>query len=222
MTDQTRERIIAAAGPIFARDGLDGTTIREICRVAEVNLASVNYHFGCKDSLYVETVRAAYEQRLQEVPVPEFHAGIPPERQLELFIRALAERMLGEDDAGWQARLLMREAIEPTQACTSIVEEFIRPQETLLLSILDKMLPAETPQLRRHQIAFSIIGQCLHYRMAKRFVSLLVSEECFEQLYQLDELAAHVTRFSLAAIQHYYDQAAKTGQPVGADSPACE
>jgi AcrR family transcriptional regulator len=49
----TRERILAAAGALFAERGLRGATMREIARRAGANLASAHYHFGSKEALYL-------------------------------------------------------------------------------------------------------------------------------------------------------------------------
>ena len=49
--DTTRERILQAAGEAFAAAGYRTTTVRDICQKADVNLASVNYHFGDKQRL---------------------------------------------------------------------------------------------------------------------------------------------------------------------------
>ena len=57
MTDQssdTKMKIIEVARILFATHGFDGASIREIARVAEVNVASVNYHFSSKEKLFHE------------------------------------------------------------------------------------------------------------------------------------------------------------------------
>ena len=59
--DETKEKILAAATRLFARRGLDGVTIREICREAGVNGALVNYHFGTKENLYGACMRRMFE-----------------------------------------------------------------------------------------------------------------------------------------------------------------
>lgn len=59
--DTTKERILAAAERLFACKGLEGTTTREICREAGVNVALVNYHFGTKEKLYGECMRRTFE-----------------------------------------------------------------------------------------------------------------------------------------------------------------
>ena len=59
-TDDARTRMLNAAGPIFADKGFAAATVREICQQAEVNLAGVNYYFGDKERLYIETVKSAH------------------------------------------------------------------------------------------------------------------------------------------------------------------
>lgn len=57
MTDQssdTKIKIIEVARVMFATNGFDGTSVREIARAAEVNVASVNYHFSSKEKLFHE------------------------------------------------------------------------------------------------------------------------------------------------------------------------
>ncbi|MGA9754367.1 MAG: TetR family transcriptional regulator, partial [Desulfobaccales bacterium] len=52
-SNETRQRLLEAAGEVFAKKGFRNTTIREICRRARANLAAVNYHFGDKERLYL-------------------------------------------------------------------------------------------------------------------------------------------------------------------------
>ena len=201
MADDTRNRILHAAGPIFAEKGYDSATVREICAAAEVNLASGNYHFGDKQSLYLQTVKLAHTLRLKQVPPPTWSKEVAAEQKLAIFIQALLSRMLGTRELGWQTRLMMREMLDPTAACKPLVEDFIRPQLNQLLAILDELLPAQTPTFRRHQLAFSIVGQCLHYRVAREFVALLISQEEREEHYGIEQLARHITAFSLTALK---------------------
>ena len=55
----TRERILNAAERLFADRGYEDTSIRAIVAKARVNQAAINYHFGGKDGLYREVLRAA-------------------------------------------------------------------------------------------------------------------------------------------------------------------
>lgn len=200
MADPTRQRILEAAGPIFAEKGFEAATVRHICQAAGVNLASINYHFGDKQRLYLETVRLAHGLRMQRVPSPELPAELPAPQKLRRFIHAMLARMLQPQELDWSARLLIREMIQPTIACGPIVEDFVRPQFNQLLQIIDQLVPKSTPLHRRHQLAFSIVGQCLHYRVAGHFVTLLLDSRQRTEHFDLASLAQHITDFSLAAL----------------------
>ncbi|GAB2198571.1 TetR/AcrR family transcriptional regulator [Sessilibacter sp. MAH4] len=41
-----KERILDSAEALFAQHGYDGVTIRQIAKLAEVDVALANYHFG--------------------------------------------------------------------------------------------------------------------------------------------------------------------------------
>jgi TetR/AcrR family transcriptional regulator, regulator of cefoperazone and chloramphenicol sensitivity len=204
MTDDTPTRVLHAAGPIFAEKGYESATIREICTAAEVNVASVNYHFGDKETLYHKTVKLAHSLRLQQVPPPAWPEDTAPEEKLHQFVQVMLSRMLGTRDLGWQTQLMVREMIEPTAACQNIVEEFIRPQLNHLLEILNELLPQNIDEQTRYQLAFSIVGQCLHYRVAREFVAMLIPEGKSQTHYGIDELTQHITRFSLAGLRAGY------------------
>ena len=47
----TQHKILDAAQSLFAETGFNDTSLRQITSLAEVNLASVNYHFGSKKEL---------------------------------------------------------------------------------------------------------------------------------------------------------------------------
>ncbi|WP_144395436.1 TetR/AcrR family transcriptional regulator [Pleionea sediminis] len=58
----TKDRILDAAEALFADRGFAETSLRTITNRADVNLASVNYHFGSKKSL----IQAVFNRFLQK------------------------------------------------------------------------------------------------------------------------------------------------------------
>ena len=201
-------------GAAFAETGFEATTVREICRRAEVNVAAVNYHFGDKQRLYTEAILHAHRFRIQQVPMPEWTAETPAEDRLRDFVRTMAERLLGEHELPWQESLVMREMFQPTDACRELADDFIRPHFQLLLSIVSDLVPASTPIHIRQRIGFSIVGQVLFYKFNQPIIEILIPSPERAGYFSPDELADHVVRFTLAALSQY-NSTGSIQQPVG-------
>ncbi|NDC52706.1 MAG: DUF1956 domain-containing protein [Planctomycetia bacterium] len=200
VAEDPRERILLAAGQEFAEHGYEAATVRDICLEAGVNVAAVNYYFGDKRRLYIESVKHAHEARARQVPLPAWPPSTPAAERLHDFVANMLERMLGFGQPPWQVRLMMREVLQPTDACRELVEDYIRPHFAVLVAILDELAEGAIadPELRR--IGLSIIGQCFLYRAAGDVVAMLVPSEELAALHSPPQLAAHVTRFALAAL----------------------
>lgn len=52
MNSETKVDILDVANELFAKNGFDGTSVRDIATGANVNLAAINYHFTNKENLY--------------------------------------------------------------------------------------------------------------------------------------------------------------------------
>ena len=195
-----RDRILVAAGPIFAERGFRATTVREICAAANVNIASVNYYFGDKQQLYVETIRLARNRRAEDVPIPQRPLGTSPQTRLKDFVLTILSRMGAMTDPPWETRLMMREVVEPSAACSELVEDYFRPHFEMLLSILSEQTAAGTSETLIRKIGFSIIGQCLFYRVAHGVVTMLTPPAELDEHFGLESLADHISNIALSAI----------------------
>jgi TetR/AcrR family transcriptional regulator, regulator of cefoperazone and chloramphenicol sensitivity len=196
--DPTKRRLLEAAGEEFAHKGFDAARIRTICDRAGANVAAVNYHFGDKEQLYVEAVLDAH--RCGAAPDDE-GLGSPEtrEEQLRGFIRHFLCHVLAIDDPDdWRHRLMLRELLHPTPASDVLIREAIRPKFDRLNQILGQFCP-EADERKRAALAFSVIGQCLHYKMARPVAERLIGPEAFRSL-DLDYLTDHIASFCLAAL----------------------
>lgn len=194
--DPTRQRLIEAAGEEFAEKGFDKATIRSICERAGANIAAVNYHFGDKEQLYIQTVLAAHRCMPEEVATALDLPETPLEEQLRLFIHnMLADFLAIQSPDLWQHQLMLREMIRPTAASEILVNERIRPMFERLRGIVRQALP-EGDDRKVLAAVFSVIGQCLHYKMGRMISEKLVGAEMFAS-FDLDFLTDHITRSSL-------------------------
>ena len=209
--DETKARLLSAAGEIFSRKGFRRGTIRDICGLAGANVAAVNYHFGGKAGLYRELLKYAFQEDLRRHP-PDLglDTGSSPEMRLGAFIHSLFVRILGKGRPDWHGRLLAKELVEPSTALDKMVEASVRPQAERLTAIVAALLgPGATPCNVR-LCALSVVGQCQHYVRARPIIERLYPEIGFDEA-GIATLAAHVTRFSLAAIRQYSEEATHVG-----------
>ncbi|HSJ44457.1 MAG TPA: TetR/AcrR family transcriptional regulator [Euzebyales bacterium] len=100
-TTQTTSAILDAAEQLFALHGVDATSIREITRVADVNVAAVHYHFGTKEAVLravtdrvvgpMNTRRFRLLERAQDAAAPR-----PPDIDavIEAFVRPDIETLM--------------------------------------------------------------------------------------------------------------------------------
>ncbi len=199
-----KEKILDAAGEVFGRVGYKAATIREICRAAGVNVASINYYFGGKEDLYRTVVMDLISVTFDRYPVDEGTDGqSTPQGRLRAFIHGVLRRLLspgGLSGYPGKGQLVARELADPSPFMDDMVNEFIRPTAAVLSAIVSELLGtgATIKDIMRCQI--SVIGQCFHYAMARPIVTRLIPMD-FSDPAMIDELTDHITRFSLAGIE---------------------
>ena len=197
-TDTTRQRIMEAAEIVFAEKGFEAARVRDILRRADVgNIAAVNYYFGDKERLYIETVKAAHICCNSNIPFPNWPAGTPAEKKLRDYIHVLVQRMF-EPQRPAALQLVFREMATPSLAGTEIVKEYIQPIAKILSDILAELIP-HVPDGKRMLFGFSIVGQCLFYLTNRNAIVILMGDENFQKL-DVDHLAEHIANFSLAGL----------------------
>lgn len=196
--DPTKARLLEAAGEEFAEKGFEGATIRSISQRAGANLAAINYHFGDKEHLYEAALIHAHHCSKGAEDGPSFE-GADPEEGLRRFIRNFLTNAIGLGRArSWHDALMIRESLEPTSASDSLVREAIRPHFDRLLGLLRALCPG-LEERRLHALAFSVVGQCLHYKFARPISVRLLGEEAYARL-DVDFLTDHIASFCLAAL----------------------
>jgi len=204
-SDETRSRLLQAAGEVFAEVGFRRATVRDICARAGANIAAINYHFGDKEGLYAEVVKSGIGLGLQKYPVDmDVPAGATPEQRLRGFVRSFLYRTLGRGDHAHSGRIMLWEMVEPTPVLDAIYRERIRHLYGGLERIVRDLLgPTATPAAVRMGCA-SILGQCSFYRLGESLLSKIQQGPTSNLApEQVEALADHVTRFSAAGLRAY-------------------
>jgi len=200
---ETRRQLLEAAGAVFAEFGFRNATVREICRRAGANVAAVNYHFRDKETLYIEVLRYAHSRALAKYPpLLDVAATAPPAEKLRAFVKSFLLRIFDKGPGSWHGKIMSREMIEPTAALDSLVAERMRPMAGLLWQIVAGILDCPLNDERVRRYAFSIVSQCVFYHHCGPVVARLFPKQQSLDQAGIEQLADHITEFSLAAMKH--------------------
>jgi AcrR family transcriptional regulator len=198
---ETRQRLLKAAGEVFAKRGFRNATIRRICHRARANLAAVNYHFGDKKRLYAAVMEYAHTRAREKYPLIRSETEAEPAAErLRAFIHYFLFSLLDEGVPAWFGKLMAQEMIAPTSALDNLVEKFIRPMSQNLETIVRELLGAAATEVQVRHCQLSIVGQCLHYRNSKPVIQRLFPLQTYNPE-DIRAVAEHITRFSLGALK---------------------
>lgn len=161
--EQSRVRLLRVGLALFAQQGFNRTSTREIAEGAQTNVAAISYYFGDKAGLY----RAVFFES-QGSPTNEIARYGDAALSLEDALRALYASFLEPLRQGDMARQCMklhaREMIEPTGLWAEEISTGIRPMHEALLAVLCRHfhLPAADDDIQRLAVCIAGLGVHMH------------------------------------------------------------
>jgi AcrR family transcriptional regulator len=149
--EATRKRILDAAGELFAAHGFAASSNKAVAALAEVDLASINYHFGSRNGLYLAVLDEArrrflditHLQRIVQAPQPA------SDRLRTLIEQVLHKAASGRE--GWHLRVLAAELLTPSSQGQAPLQSAAPQKLDLLKGLFSEIsgIPADDPALIR-------------------------------------------------------------------------
>jgi AcrR family transcriptional regulator len=149
--DETRERILNVAEELFANNGYDGTSLRDVARAAQLQTAAIGYHYPSKEELFDTVVRrraavmTEWRQRVLAL-ARERHgaAAIPLDELVRAYVHPFYESA-SHGDAGWRhyAALMGRLANSPLG--TEVIARHYDATARQYLAEFQRSLPGVAP-----------------------------------------------------------------------------
>lgn len=162
----TKQKILDVAEELFSELGFSATSLRAITQKAEVNLASVNYHFGGKEALVAQVLSRKAEPlnhaRLELLSALKAKGQPTLEELLEAFI-APALEMVKTKSGERYIKLLARVAIEPIgEVAKNLPGQYTEVLDEFVPAIIEHVptLPAEELYWRIH-FMLGNLGYCM-------------------------------------------------------------
>ena len=218
---QTRHRLLEAASEIFADKGFWEASNADICKKAQVNTAAVSYHFGGKESLYVEAWRYAFERSMEAHP-PDGGVALdaPVQDRLRGWILSFMQRI--GDPTNREVEIMHKEMANPTGLLSEAIRQVMEPMHQASRLLIRELLGASADDLQISLCEMSIMGQCfgpmLRIRHARKSPEASHPGPLPLKISVMD-LADHVVRFSLAGIHGVRRQDGQTRKNPRKNSP---
>lgn len=218
----TRQRLLEAAAPAFARDGYARATIRDICAAAGANIAAVNYHFGGKQGLYEEVV--AYVAQLAAEAVARDAAGPgdgrsepvakPAAPALNGLIEMALHATLADGPPSWYGRLLVHELAAPSPSSRHVAEWHIAPLYRTLEAAVRSAIGPTVPEASVRHAALGVAAQCVLLGAARPLLEQAVPAQTYDEA-ERRRLAHDIASSTLASMEALKAQHARA-EPVPA------
>ncbi|WP_396930913.1 TetR family transcriptional regulator [Mycolicibacterium sp.] len=148
-TSDTRDRILTNARELFARNGIDKTSIRSIAAAADVDSALVHHYFGTKEQLFAAAINIPIDPMTVLVPL----RATP----VEDLGRVLPSILLPLWDSEMGAGLIATMRSLLAGADISLVRSFL--QEVITAEVAPRVdNPPGTGRLRVQFVASQLVG----------------------------------------------------------------
>jgi AcrR family transcriptional regulator len=147
----TKERILASAERLFADNGFDGVSMREIAADAKSQLALIHYHFGTKLNVYRAIWAARYTSEVANRREAGF-AALNFNEPRSKIVRSLVElyllpilKMTETESLKSFVAIGARESTDPKERERGVLKEFLDDTARRFLGCFARALPELSP-----------------------------------------------------------------------------
>lgn len=208
--EETRWRLLQAATEVFAEVGYHAATTREICRRAEVNLASIHYYYGDKAELYREVFRLPFLSECNVFATLDISTVSFPEA-LKTFYCWIFPPVAEEDPMMKMfLRLHAREEAEPSGVLGETMVQAFRPNQEKMQALLCREFGLQEKDDEVERLTIAVIGLATIY-----FHNRTDFEKCVPHLINgqqaRETMTARLVDYALAMVEAERQRRAKAG-----------
>ena len=205
----TRLNLLEAASEVFGTKGFWSATHEEICSKANANTASINYHFGSKENLYIEAWRYSFEKSNERHP-PEGGAlpDDPVEKRIQGRILSILERII--DPETHDIDIMLKEMANPTGLLSEVIAGTTEPFDRELRSILKELIGDGATEQLINFCFMSLLSLCfgtmLQHRSVNEDNTRIQPPSFMPADFEKEKLADYIIRFAMAGIRSFSEK----------------
>lgn len=211
--EDTRHRLLHAAGDEFARSGFQAASIRTICEAAGANIAAVKYHFGSKEGLYHAVWAVAAEQMVCSERMPRLEDEHDPREALRSFMAWFMRLVLTESRTHpWAGRLLAHETVSPTPgALKMFVQHCAGPITKEISRIVKAIVGRPLPTATSDDLVFAVVALCVNPKHSREILTLL-GHPPPETTDGINRMAGVMAEFAISGLTGFAERTAEIGE----------
>lgn len=196
---KTKKKILDAATSIIAEKGYHSAKVTEICEVAGVNLASISYHFGDKENLYIEVWKSAFQHSIEKYP-PD--GAISKDASIEARLKGwiISTLKRATDPDCFDFEIAHAEITNPTGILTETINATIwqvsKPLEDIIRESLGKNAKNEDIQLCIMSVQFQCLNPLIFNRRENQHYPKSIQLDS-----DLESIAEHVFKFASGGLR---------------------
>ena len=202
--NHTKGKLLLHAADVFLEHGYDNTTVRMIAQKAGVNAALINYHYGDKETLYLEVMRYWAEDAFQNFPL-EFldDPNADPAEKIRMFIFHTLVCLFGPEGKGTGfGRLLVQEAaVSPSSLVKEIVSETIGPPTKALAAAVAQITGINDLEKLKIYTA-CIVGQTVYFYLSRHLTKELLNIASIGDSQDIKTLSSEIYAFTMASLTY--------------------
>jgi AcrR family transcriptional regulator len=131
--NEKRNHILCVAEKLFAQNGFNGTSVRDIAEEAHVNISMISYYFGSKEGL----MQALFKERTAHIiPMLEevvYSESLTPLQKLDFLVDDFVERSVKK--IRFHKILVSEQMVEKNPVITELINQ-LRKKNTELIQHL--------------------------------------------------------------------------------------
>jgi AcrR family transcriptional regulator len=205
-SNSTKDRLLSAAGEVFAYAGYDKASIREICRLAKANVSAVSYHFGDKAGLYEQVVCRAMSGSTEMDRNVLDNLPVDPDEAILTIVKMFASHTPPRERPKWTRSIFMREMDAPRCQESKKFHELRHKIDSAVQSAVRRKMPLAVSDLQCSLIAGSIIGQCLFFFIKCHLIEDQVGKGA-DRTELVRRITDHIVGFSNAGMANIREEA---------------
>jgi TetR/AcrR family transcriptional regulator, regulator of cefoperazone and chloramphenicol sensitivity len=165
-----RAALLLAASKLFAEQGVEATSTREICTAAGLNPGAIHYHFGDKEGLY----RALLLEPIEAMSHAFAGFDTPGLGLREALTRLLtpflsAPQAVAEDSM----RLFLNEMLRPSPVFAQAIRDAIAPHHHAMARFMAQQIGCDSNDPLVHQLVYGLLAMAHDYCMGRAFQDLI-------------------------------------------------